>query len=78
MSCAAYAKKVLIRRLLPIFIALMLSCACSFGQTDSNPKQAGPESKKTSKGKKQTGAASQEKKMGSQPAEADKTQAGAG
>jgi photosystem II stability/assembly factor-like uncharacterized protein len=80
MSCAVYAKKVLIHRLLLIFVALILSCACSFGQDDSNSKQAGPESKKapTGKGKKQTGATSLEKKTGSQPAEADKSQASAG
>src|SRR5258708_12140984 len=64
MPCAAYTKKVLIHRLLPIFVAMMLSCACSFGQADAKPKPGGSESKKASagKGKKQTGAASPEKK----------------
>jgi len=80
MPCAAYAKKVLIHRLLPIFVAMMLSCACSFGQADAKPNQEGPESKKasTGKSKKQASAASQEKKTEAGPTGADKSQSTAG
>src|SRR5690348_7598967 len=71
MSCAAFAKKILIHHCMPL-LAMVLFCTCAFGQADSKPSQ-GSEGKKasTGKGKKQS-AAAQEKKTEAEPAGAEK------
>ena len=73
MSCAAFAKKILIHRCMPL-LAIVLFCTCAFGQADTKPSQGTAGSKKasTGKGKKQS-AAGQEKKTEAEPAAAEKT-----
>src|SRR5690242_2959764 len=71
MSCAAFAKKILIHHCMPL-LAMVLFCTCAFGQADTKPSQGG-EGKKasTGEGKKQS-AAAQEKKTEAEPAGAEK------
>lgn len=70
MSCAAFAKKILICRCMPL-LAMLLLCTWAFGQADAKPSQ-GSKKAPTGKGKKQS-AAGQEKKTEAGPAGAEKT-----
>jgi hypothetical protein len=58
---------------------MILLCICGFGQSDTTTSQgnAGGKKASTGKGKKQSGAASQEKKADAEPAAADKSQSNA-
>src|ERR1044071_606121 len=70
MSCAAFAKRILIYRCMPLLV-MVLFCTCAFGRADTNP-QGSPASKKASTGKgKEQSAAGQEKKE-AEPAAAEK------
>src|SRR5215472_4115965 len=72
MSCAAFAKKILIHRCMPL-LAMVLFCTCVFAQSDAKPSQGGAESKKASTGKGKKQSASQEKKTEAGAAAAEKT-----
>ena len=72
MSCAAFAKKILIHHCMPL-LAMVLFCTCAFGQADTQPSQGGAGKKASSgKGKKQS-AAAQEKKTEAEPAGVEKS-----
>ncbi|MGZ4875251.1 MAG: hypothetical protein ACXV5R_08785, partial [Candidatus Angelobacter sp.] len=63
------AKKIT-NHLLSMLIVMVLIAACMFAQTDANTPQGNAGSKKaaSAKGKKQSGAKSDEKKTEAQPA----------
>jgi photosystem II stability/assembly factor-like uncharacterized protein len=69
MSCAASAKakKVVSHRWPALLVAMMLFCACVFGQTDTKPRQTNPGKKGQA-----ASAAGQEKKTEAEPAGASK------
>ena len=71
MSCAAFAKRIVSYRCLPL-LAIVLFCTCAFGQADAKPQGSqGSKKASTGKGKKQS-AANQEKKTEAEPASAEK------
>ena len=74
MSRTASSKKVTNQRFVPILIVMILISVCMFAQADANAPQGNTGSKKTStgKGKKQSGAKSEEKKTEAEPAGTEK------